>query len=243
MVTPTSAHRPPAVTRHKAGLRERKKAKTRTVIQTEAVRLFTEHGYAPITVEHVAAAADVSPSTVFRYFPTKADLVLASDGGSLSALDALRHLAAAPASGRTDGGPGRPAASESGRDALTARSRWRLILTVPDLRTALLSTFEDDVQHLAHRLAHRTGQQADPCVRADAGAMLGALLAVALNWAESADAAPTPVLDTALQRIAHGVPSAGLGLSALLELESTEAPAPPSISEPHRGDAGRRKPL
>ena len=57
-------------------LRERKKAKSRAVIQQQAMRLFTEKGYEATTVEQISEAAEVSPSTFFRYFPTKEDVVL-----------------------------------------------------------------------------------------------------------------------------------------------------------------------
>src|SRR5262245_52726506 len=58
-------------------LRERKKADTRAAIRSAAVDLFCTRGYEATTMEAVAAAADVSVRTVFRYFPAKEDLVVA----------------------------------------------------------------------------------------------------------------------------------------------------------------------
>ena len=54
-----------------AGLRERKKAKTRATIREHALPLFRDQGYDATTVEQIAAAAEVSPARFYRYFPTK----------------------------------------------------------------------------------------------------------------------------------------------------------------------------
>jgi AcrR family transcriptional regulator len=58
------------------GLRERKKQKTRESIQREAMRLIQKQGYDQTTIEQIAAAVEISPSTFFNYFPTKEDVVL-----------------------------------------------------------------------------------------------------------------------------------------------------------------------
>jgi AcrR family transcriptional regulator len=67
---------PAAAPAAKLGLRERKKLKTREAIQREAMRLFQKRGYEETTIEQIAAAAEISPSTFFNYFPTKEDVVL-----------------------------------------------------------------------------------------------------------------------------------------------------------------------
>jgi AcrR family transcriptional regulator len=58
------------------GLRERKKARTRSGISAAAIALFLERGYDQVSVAEVAEAAEVSKRTLFAYFPTKDDLVL-----------------------------------------------------------------------------------------------------------------------------------------------------------------------
>src|SRR5689334_10728619 len=77
------------------GLRERKKAEARAALVESALALFAEKGFDAVTVEEIAAAANVSRRTFFRYFPTKEDVVLERRREQLDLLKTV--LAAAPA--------------------------------------------------------------------------------------------------------------------------------------------------
>jgi AcrR family transcriptional regulator len=57
-------------------LRERKKARTHDAIAETAISLFLAHGFDQVSINDITAAAEVSKPTLFRYFPTKEDLVL-----------------------------------------------------------------------------------------------------------------------------------------------------------------------
>ncbi|WP_067176784.1 TetR/AcrR family transcriptional regulator [Microtetraspora niveoalba] len=58
------------------GLRRLKRQRTHDAISTAAISLFLERGFDEVSVAEVAAAAEVSKPTLFKYFATKEDLVL-----------------------------------------------------------------------------------------------------------------------------------------------------------------------
>ncbi|MFB9236206.1 TetR family transcriptional regulator [Plantactinospora siamensis] len=156
------------------GLRERNKARTRAEIRRQAFRLFTEQGYAATTVDQIAAAAEVSPSTFFRYFPTKEDVVLYDDLDPLI----IASFRAQPAELTP-----LQATRAAFRDSLTRlasdeladeEERQRLIQAVPELRARSVDALVQAVRLLAGLVAERIGRPADDLeVLAFAGAVTG----------------------------------------------------------------------
>lgn len=59
--------------------RSRKRLATREVISDAATRLFMERGFDRVTVDEIAAAADVGRMTVFNHFPRKEDMFFDRD--------------------------------------------------------------------------------------------------------------------------------------------------------------------
>jgi AcrR family transcriptional regulator len=88
----TAAPQPPALEPGSGpgaeGLRERKKRQTREAIAAAALELFERQGYAATTIAQIAAAADVSPRTVFGYFSSKEELVFFEQGEWFARLEA-----------------------------------------------------------------------------------------------------------------------------------------------------------
>jgi len=58
------------------GLRERKRQRTHDAVSSAAIALFLAHGFDQVSVADVAAAAEISKPTLFRYFRSKEDLAL-----------------------------------------------------------------------------------------------------------------------------------------------------------------------
>jgi AcrR family transcriptional regulator len=167
------------------GLRERKKLKTRRAIRVAAFRLFAEQGYDATTVDQIAAESEVSPSTFFRYFATKEDLVLSDDYDPLMEaafrarpkdeplVESLRQAMI---------GPLRQILATE-RDEML--QRMRLYREVPAIRARAMLGQKESVQMMCGLLAERTGDAPDSLrLRAIVSAILAASEEAVLYWAE-----------------------------------------------------------
>lgn len=191
------------------GLRERKKARTRAELQRHALRLFRDRGFAATTVDDIAAAAEVSRSTFFRYFPTKEDVVLFDDVDPLFEA-AFRALPA-----------GTPLFAALHRSMITAFAsldeekraleevRMELGRTVPELAAVLRERNAFGVDHLARLVAEAVGRPADePDVVLCAGAVAGARLAAQVLVHQDPGRGYFDTFGALLERLTAGVPLA-----------------------------------
>jgi AcrR family transcriptional regulator len=193
------------------GLRERKKAKTRAAIREHALRLFRERGYEATTVDQIAEAAEVSPSTFFRYFPSKEDVVLQDDLDVL-AIEAFEAQPAGMSPVAAFRAAARSAFASFGEDELSRlRETTTLIITVPELRAKAIDEFARTIGVIAEAAARRSGRAPDDfAVRNLAGAVVGVIMAATLPWSEWPGEQPADDMlariDAALAHLEAGLP-------------------------------------
>ena len=189
------------------GLRERKKAKTREAIQRHALRLFRAQGYEATTVEQIAEAAEVSPSTFFRYFPTKEAAVLydpfdpvfltafAAQPPELTPTQALRGALHVAFGGM------------STTDMAAQWERATLIFAIPDVRMRALDDFLTTAERLMELVARRVGRRPDDlAVRTFVGGVIGALMGALMQGMNDPHTDVLAVMDESLAYVEAGFP-------------------------------------
>jgi AcrR family transcriptional regulator len=206
----------PAAEPH-ASLRERKKLATRRSLRRAALDLVTERGFAHVTVEDIAEAADVSPRTFFNYFPSKEAALFGADPDRITALrERVARLA-----------PGEPALtalrlvmvedaralaaelSELGGQPADWFHRMKSAHTDPQLRAARAAQMAMVERVIAEGIAERLGTDPDrdPYPGLLAATAAGVFRASISFWAGAGGTVPLEhLIDQAFRALADGLP-------------------------------------
>ena len=163
-------------------LRERKKQKTKEAIHRAAMRLFAKRGYEETTIEQIAAAVEISPSTFFNYFPSKEDVVMLDiyDPMTIALLkegpkDEPLNVTFRRVLGGLD--------EIFERDRELVLARGRLMMNVPELRAHLWDELERTQSFVIDLLAKRTGRKPDDFeLRVTARIVIAAVYEASLEW-------------------------------------------------------------
>lgn len=199
-----------------ASLRERKKLATRRMLRRITLDLVAERGFANVTVEDIAEAADVSPRTFFNYFPTKEAALFPARAPVTSlceritgeppgepVLDVLRRIMISGAGTVTED------LEELGGEPAGLLRRMKAIRSDPHLREAHAAQMANLERTITEALAERLGT--DP----DTDPYPGLLCAVATGvfrnsmsaWAGSGGRVPLErFIDLSFRALADGLP-------------------------------------
>ncbi|GLY88069.1 TetR/AcrR family transcriptional regulator [Actinoallomurus iriomotensis] len=169
-----------------SGLRERWRVKARRTIQERALDLFDERGFDAVTIEEIAAAAEVSPSSVYRFFGTKEGLLVADEFDSMSqdALEELLDLDDPVGSllrivRRYETTP-----EDVPGDSRTDRSPWRRVryfFQEPSVRMAACAALDRASQRIAPMMAAH-GDRTEAQARVTANALVFGYFAALEQW-------------------------------------------------------------
>jgi AcrR family transcriptional regulator len=190
-----------------SGLRERKKARTREAIIDAALDLFASRGFDATTIEDIAAAADVSPRTFFRYFDSKVDLVMAHNeahGDKVAPLVAARPASEGPLEAL------RQVMQQMLLELLADPSvvrEFQVMMSAPTLRNMAREHFYEEEAELVSAFAARLGtDDTDLTANVMAAAAASAIWAVIERWlAEGTDVERLPpMLDEAFCLLEQG---------------------------------------
>lgn len=178
----------------RSGLRERTRQAVRREITEAANALFIERGYEATTIDDIAEAVGMSKRSVFRYFPTKEDLVV----GKVDYLaeEMLQGLRARPAgepvwqSLRAIFDLLVPHVDDLDKDSVAAPIQ-RVIFNTPNLLGSYLEKQQQMQEVVVAALSERAEAAGTPCppedptLRAITAAAFGCLVAAQQAWLES----------------------------------------------------------
>ena len=140
-------------------LRDRKKRRTRAALERATVRLSAERGYDHVTVEEIAAEADVSMRTFFNYFASKDEALIGADPEAGPRM--AERVLAAPDEVSPFEAYRRSVLAEITDELNNARDLWLLrkevLMQRPDLLVRAFANSAQSEQLLADAVGRRAG--------------------------------------------------------------------------------------
>jgi AcrR family transcriptional regulator len=223
-----------------SSLRERKKLATRRSLRRIALDLVSQRGFANVTVEDIAAAADVSPRTFFNYFPSKEAALFGADperdeellrrlveeAPGATALEALRTVIVDQARATS------AEIAELSDDMAKWMRQMRAAQSDPHLRAARAAHMATVEYGIATALAERLGTdpERDPYPAVLASAAMAVMRTAFSFWPQVGGSVPLEqYADAACQALADGLPED----CALRTLAGPPPPPTPTDNAPH----------
>ncbi|MFA9432336.1 TetR family transcriptional regulator [Egicoccus sp. AB-alg2] len=191
------------------GLRERKRLAAMRRIQEVAIDLFEVDGYDAVTIERIAAQAEVSPSSVYRYFGSKEGVLLWDEYDPVGLQQAAQRMADEPPLDAIREVFRTLVVEAVERDAEHLQRRVRLTMREPAVKAAsVLQTHQLGDQIAAMLAAARGGEVDDLEIQVFAHALVGALLGAIEHWYASDFTTSLPdALDLVFARFETGFPA------------------------------------
>ncbi|WP_019927612.1 mycofactocin system transcriptional regulator [Nocardia sp. BMG111209] len=202
------------MTETRPGPRGRPRRTSNRNLELIALRLFAEQGFEETTVDQIASAAGVSPRTFFRYFESKAAVLLnefdqevgtirallAESPDELSVMDSVRRAVLT-------------ANTYSAEDVPELRVRVGLLGSVPELAASAAVHYDAWERAISEFVAQRTGGSPDSLAALAVGrATLAVCRAAYDRWVTEAEADLIVYLDAALSALRAGFDDATLGV-------------------------------
>jgi TetR/AcrR family transcriptional regulator, regulator of mycofactocin system len=202
------------VTETRPGPRGRPRRTSNRNLELIALRLFAEQGFEETTVDQIAAAAGVSPRTFFRYFESKAAVLLNEFDQEVETIRAL--LAESPPELPVMASVHRAvlaANNYSAEDVPELRVRVGLLGSVPELAASAAVHYDAWERAISEFVAQRIGASPDSLAALAVGrATLAVCRAAYDRWVAEAEADLTVYLDAALRALQAGFDDATLGI-------------------------------
>ena len=190
-----------------ADLRERNRERTKAEIRRHALRLFQEQGYAATSMAQVAQAAEVSQSTLFRYFPSKEELAVQDSFTDLF-VPAFRRQPADLSPVQAVRAALRAVLQDQPPDVIAQEERhhW-LIFATPELHSSQVKQMLTESQVLTREIAQRVGKEpSDFAVRNFAGAVFGVMASAMLTAGADPSLSYLDLVDAGLAHLEGGLP-------------------------------------